>query len=134
MPRRISSHRRHVMVLMLAYVGLLALTWSQVHVTTNLALKVALALSPTVPMCAALWLIAMDIVNGDELQQRVHLIALSIATGVVSAGSFAGGMLCAAGVASLGGDDLIWVLPATCLLYSAARWWVGRRYGGMGCS
>ena len=40
------------MVLMLAYVGLLALTWSQVHVTTNLALKVALALSPTVPMCA----------------------------------------------------------------------------------
>ena len=134
MPRPASTYRRHVAVLMLIYIGLLALTWPQVHITTNLPLKVALALAPIVPMCAALWLIAMDVVHGDELQQRVNLIALSIATGIVSAGSFAAGVFCAAGIATFGGDDLMGVLPATSLIYTGARRWIGRRYGGLGCA
>jgi hypothetical protein len=85
-------------------------------------------------MCVALWLIATDITHSDELQQRVHLIALSIATGVVAAVSFVAGVLCAAGLLKLGGEDLMFVLPALALTYASARWLVGRRYGGLGCS
>jgi hypothetical protein len=128
-----SSYRRQVFLLMVVYVGLTWLVWPRVHMTTNLSLKAALALVPIVPMSAALWLIAMDVVRGDELQQRVRLIAMSIATGVACALSFIAGTLCAAGVLALGGDDLMWVLPATALLYSASNWLVGRRYGGLGC-
>ena len=125
--------RRQVLVLMLVYMVLLAIFWPQARAATSLPLKAVYALLPVVPMCAALWVIAMDVLRSDELQQRVHLIALSIATGVVAALSFVAGVLSAMGVVALGGDDLIWVLPALALTYAAARWLVGRRYGGLGC-
>ena len=125
--------RRQVLVLMLVYMVLLAIFWPQARAATSLPLKAVFALLPVVPMCAALWLIAMDVLRSDELQQRVHLIALSIATGVVAALSFVAGVLSAMGVVALGGDDLIWVFPALALTYAAARWLVGRRYGGLGC-
>jgi hypothetical protein len=118
---------------MFAYVGLMWLVWPRVHTTTDLPLKIALAFLPIVPMSAAIWLIAMDIARGDELQQRVHLIALSIAAGITCAASFTAGFLCSAGVLQLHGDDLIWVLPAMGLTYAVAKWLVGRRYGGLGC-
>jgi hypothetical protein len=128
-----SKLRRQVFVLMFAYVGLMWPVWPRVHATTDLPLKIALAFLPIVPMSAAIWLIAMDVVRGDELQQRVHLIALSIAAGVTCAASFTAGFLCAAGVLALHGDDLILVLAAMALTYAAANWLVGRRYGGLGC-
>ncbi|HET7063087.1 MAG TPA: hypothetical protein VFI49_02350 [Rudaea sp.] len=134
MRRAVTAYRRQIFLLMAVYIGLMWLVWPHVHTATSLPLKVALALVPLVPMSAALWLIVMDVVGGDELQQRVHLIALSIATGVTCAASFMAGVLCAAGVLVLGGDDLMWVLPATALIYAAANWVVGRRYGGLGCS
>jgi hypothetical protein len=28
---------------------------------------------------------------------------------------------------------LIWVFPTLCLIYGVTHWWVGRRYGGVGC-
>jgi hypothetical protein len=128
-----STLRRQVYLLMFAYVVLMWLVWPRVHTTTDLPLKIALAFLPIVPMSAAIWLIAMDVVRGDELQQRVHLIALSIAAGVTCAASFTAGFLCSAGVLALHGDDLIWVLPAMALTYAVAKWLVGRRYGGLGC-
>jgi hypothetical protein len=133
MPRP-HSFRRQVTGLMLAYMVLLAVLWPQARAATSLPLKAVYALLPVVPMCAALWLIAMDILRSDELQQRVHLMALSIATGVVAALSFIAGVLSAMNVVALGGDDLIWVMPALGLTYAAARWLIGRRYGGLGCS
>ncbi len=134
MPRLTSSTlRRQVFLLMFAYVGLMWLVWPRVHTTTDLPLKIALAFLPIVPMSAAIWLIAMDIARGDELQQRVHLVALSIAAGITCAASFTAGFLCSAGVLQLHGDDLIWVLPAMGLTYAVAKWLVGRRYGGLGC-
>lgn len=130
MPRRLPTRRRQVLLLMLVYIGLFALSWPQVHATNSVALRLGLALMPLVPMCGALWLVAMDIVDGDELQQRVNLVALSIASAIVAALSFAAGVLCAARLIVLGGDDLMWVLPALAFTYVAARWSVGRHYGG----
>src|ERR1700740_1530265 len=114
MPMRPNPHarRRQVFVLTLIYVGLFALAWPQVHATASVTLKLALALMPLVPMGAALWLGGILIVHADELQQRVNLIALSIASAAVAAAAFVGGVLCAAGIVALGGDDLMWVLPA----------------------
>lgn len=45
-----------------------------------------------------------------------------------------GGFLCSAGGLRLDGDILIWVFPALCLIYGAARAGLGRRHGGTGCA
>jgi hypothetical protein len=134
MPRRASSSfRSQILLLMLAYMGLLLLLWPQARHTSVLPLKVVYALVPLTPMVWALWLEARRIMQGDELQQRVNLIALSVATGVVSVLSLAGGFLAAAGAVAFDGDILVWVMPALALVYLITRWRVGRRYGGIGC-
>ena len=63
----------------------------------------------------------------------MHLIALSVATCIVSALSLVGVFLSASHVVSFDGDILIWVFPVLCLIYGVTRWYVGRRYGGVGC-
>jgi amino acid transporter len=135
MPRFvISNYRRNIALLMAVYIALLLVLWPLIKTTSALALKAVFALLPVVPMIAALWLIARRIMDSDELQQRVHLIALSTATGVVSAVSLAAGFLSATHVIDLDGDVLIWVMPGLALVYAATRWIIGRRYGGLGCS
>jgi hypothetical protein len=135
MPRFVvSSYRRNVLLLMAVYIALLLLLWPLIRSTSTQALKAVFALLPVLPMIAVLWLIARKVMASDELQQRVHLIALSTATGVVSAASLAGGFLCATHVVELDGDVLIWIMPALALVYAATRWLIGRRYGGLGCS
>lgn len=129
----LSHYRRNVILLMAVYLALLLLLWPLTKTTPSLALKAVFALLPVLPMIGALWLIACKVMASDELQQRVHLIALSTATGVVSAASLAGGFLCATHVVELDGDILIWIMPALALVYAATRWIIGRRYGGLGC-
>jgi len=128
-----SAYRRNIALLMAIYIVLLLLLWPLAKQTTALAPKVLFTLAPVAPMIAALWLIARRVMASDELQQRVDLIAMSTATGVISAVSLAAGFLCATGAIVLDGDVLIWIMPALALVYSATRWIVGRRYGGMGC-
>ena len=135
MPRlAVSTYRRQVLLLTSAYVVLLLLLWPLTKTTTALPLKALFTLLPVVPMVAVLWLIARRVMDSDELQQRVHLLALSAATGVIRALSLAGGFLCATHVITLDGDILIWVMPGLALVYAATRWIIGRRYGGLGCS
>ena len=134
MPRtRRLDTRNRVMLLMCVFVGLMFFLWPHARTTTSMPLKTVLVLLPIVPMGTALWLIAMDIVRSDELQQRVHLIAMSIASGITAAATFIAGFLCAAGVLVLGGDDLMFVLPLISVSYAASNLVVGRRYGSAGC-
>jgi len=134
MPRsRHADPRRKVMLLMLVFVGLMFFLWPHVRTTTSLPFKTLLTLLPIVPMGAALWLIATDIVRSDEMQQRAHLIAMSLASGITAAVTFIAGFLCAAGVLALGGDDLMFVLPLISVSYAASNWMVSRRYGNVGC-
>jgi hypothetical protein len=128
-----ATYRLQLLLLMALYLGMLLLEWPLARNTTALPLKTVFTLTPLLPMLAALWLIAKRIMRSDELNQRVDLVALSVATGVVSALSLAGGFLSATGVVAFDGDVLIWVMPALALVYVATRWIVGRRYGGMGC-
>ncbi|TAN04651.1 MAG: hypothetical protein EPN36_08080 [Rhodanobacteraceae bacterium] len=62
-------------------------------------------------------LLARRVLASDEMQQRMHLVALSVATGVVSAASVVGGFLAMAEVWRVGGDILFWVFPALCVTY-----------------
>lgn len=127
------TYRRQMLALMSIYVVFLLLEWPYARNTVSLPLKVVLALAPTLPVIAVLWLMAKRVMSSDELQQRLHLMALSVATGLVAAVSMAGGFLAAAGAIHLDGDILIWVFPALCMSYGITHVVLGRRYGGMGC-
>lgn len=125
-------YRTSLWVLMSVYVALMLLVWPQVRGPHDLVVKMALALAPTLPVIGVIGLMMWRVLHADELEQRLHMIALSIASGVVAAASLVGGFLGAAGVLTRG-DLLIWVFPALCVVYGLARWLVARRYGADGC-
>ncbi len=127
------TYRNRVLVLMTVYVGLVFLIFPAARHTDSVALKAALAMLPVAPVMAVLWLMMVQVMRSDELQQRLHLLALSTATGVVAAASLVAGFLSAVHAIALDGDVLIWVLPALCLSYGVARLLFARRYGGAGC-
>lgn len=125
-----TAHRRQVLVLMAIYTALMLLEWPFVRrPELGPVLHVLLALVPPVPVIGVLWVAARRVIQSDELEQRVHLLALSIATGIVCALSITAGFLCAANVFALGGDALIFVFPALIVIYVLVRWPIARRYG-----
>ena len=124
------AYRRQVLLLMAIYTMLMLLEWPFVRAAgSGPLLRVVLALLPAAPVLGVLWVAARRVMQSDELEQRVHLLALSIATGTVCALSIAIGFLCAANVLALGGDMLVFVFPALIVIYVLARWPIARRYG-----
>ncbi|WHZ19926.1 MAG: hypothetical protein OJF55_002075 [Rhodanobacteraceae bacterium] len=115
---------------MLVYVALMLFEWPLVAKTEDLALRTVLALLPTVPVVAVIVLAARRVMRGDELEQRVQLIALSVAVGVVSVASLVGAFLAIARIWQVGGDVLIWVFPALCLVYAVMHVALVRRFTG----
>ena len=128
-----TDYRRQMIVLMCVYVATMLLLWPHARTASSLPLKIGCALLPTLPILGLLWLMAKRVMRSDELEQRVHLVALSVATGIVCALSLLAGFLCAAGIVVLDGDILIWIFPALCASYGATRWLLARRYGAVGC-
>ena len=127
------TYRLQVSLLMAIYVAIMLFVWPQVREVTSAGWKVALALAAALPVVGVIWLMAKRVLHSDELEQRVHMAALSLATGVVAALSLVGGFLCAAGAIRLDGDVLIWVYPTLGVSYGVARWLFAKRYGGVGC-
>ncbi|PKM02076.1 MAG: hypothetical protein CVV15_13815, partial [Gammaproteobacteria bacterium HGW-Gammaproteobacteria-5] len=65
----------------------------------------------------------------DELQRRIDLEAIAIASIGVGLGSLSLALLIVARVWDVSGRSaLLWVLPALSLSYGLARYWVARRY------
>jgi amino acid transporter len=126
------QYTRHVLVAMTLYMAFMLLAWPMVHTVTSVALKVCLALVPVVPMMYVIALMFRRIRESDELEQRMHLVGLGVATAVLGVLSLIGGFLSAAGVLKLDGTVLIWVFPVTMIGYGVSRWWVSRRYGADG--
>lgn len=134
MPRYTEKqYRKQVLLLMAVYVAIMFLAWPHVRSASSLTWKVAVSLAAATPVIVVIWLMAKRVMHSDELQQRLHLTALSVATGMVCSLSLVGGFLCAAGVLALDGDILIWVAPALSMIYGLTHLWLGRRYGGAGC-
>ena len=120
----------HVLSLMAVYFVVLFLLWPHARGAANVWLKVLLAVSPTVPVAAVIGLMARRVMASDELQQRLHLIALGVATALVGTLSLVGGFLAAAKIWPVGGDVLMWVFPALCFSYGLTRLTLSRRYTG----
>lgn len=129
---RVSKRKYNLQVtlVMLIYVALMLFEWPLVAHTDDVALRTLLALLPALPVVIVIVLAARMVMRGDELEQRMHLLALSIAVGVVSAASIIGGFLVVARVWPVGGDILIWVFPALCMVYGVARIVLVRRLTG----
>lgn len=125
------QYRRHISVTMLLYVAAMVLVWPLARATPELGLKLALAAVPVLPMFYVIALMARKVAHSDEFEQRIHLVALGVASAVLAALSLLGGLLAAAGAVPLDGSILIWVFPVMTIVYSLTRWWViTRRYGG----
>jgi len=123
------QYTRRVLIAMALYTAFMLLAWPLVRTMTSFPWKVCLALVPVVPMLYVIGLMFRRIRESDELEQRMHLVGLGVATAVVGAVSLVGGFLSAAGVVKLDGTVLIWVFPVTVIGYGFTRWWVSRRYG-----
>ena len=126
-----TQYRRQLSVAMLLYMAAMLLVWPLSRTAASVPLKVVLAVVPVLPMLFVIALMAKRIGASDEFEQRVHLVALGVATALLGALSLIGGFLAAAGVLQVDGSILIWVFPVTMLGYGAARWWLlVRHYGG----
>lgn len=126
------QYRSQVLAAMTVYVVLMLAEWPHVRSIHGLPWRVALALAPVVPVITVIWLAARRVAHSDELEQRLHLLALSAGTAVVCVLTLVAGFLCAAGVLALGGDVLVFVAPLLFSVYGATRWWLARRYGAVG--
>lgn len=119
-----------VMLVMAVYVVVMLLVWPEVRGASSPSLKGLLALIPVLPLVLFIGLTVKRVMRSDELEQRLHLIALAIAAGVVSMLSVIGGFLAMARVVEIDGDILFWVFPVLCIAYGLAHVWMRRRYGG----
>lgn len=120
----------YVALLMAAYVALMLLVWPQVRNAHDVSWKILLAASPTLPVAVVVWLMARRVMLADELEQRLHLIALGVATALVGTACLIAGFLAMAGVWHGNGTELFWVFPALCLVYGLTRLGLQRRVTG----
>jgi small-conductance mechanosensitive channel len=129
------SHQRRIMIAMAIYVAVFLWVWPLARSTDALWLKAAYALAPVPPLLYVIWLMARRVLAGDELEQRTHLIGLGVAAAAVSIFGIVSGFLAAAHVLSLDwtATALVWIFPLLVVVYSAARAYAARRYGGSAC-
>jgi len=91
--------------------------------------RALVALLPVPPIALAMRAIMRYIRDTDELQRRIELEALSIATALVSLGYLTAGFLQKARVIDVPSSvAMIWVFPLVCLSYGIAKVVIGRRY------
>lgn len=119
---------REFLTAMTAYVVIMLTIWPLVRTVQSAGLRVAIAMTPVVPILFVLRALVRYILDADELVQRLHLEALSIAAGVVAVASLVGGFLAAAEVIRIDGAILIWVFPLLCVVFGIARAFGERRY------
>ena len=114
---------------MLAYVLALAASLWLLKRVDPMPLRAAVALLPLLPIVAALLAMARYLRALDELQQRIELVSLAVASGVVSLLYMAGGLLQSARLVEIAARDaMIWVFPLICAAYGVGRGAIARRY------
>lgn len=92
-------------------------------------LKVVIVLLPVLPIVFVVRAMVRLILASDELERRLQLEAISIASMSVGLLSFAAAFLRGAGLLPID-NALMWVLPALFAAYGMASWWVRRRFRG----
>lgn len=93
-------------------------------------LRAMLALLPALPIAWVLRAMIRYVRDSDELQRRIELESISIASASVSMLYMTGGFLQSARVIDItAANAMLWVFPLTCLVYGVAKAVVARRYG-----
>jgi hypothetical protein len=128
-------YERRVMIAMSIYVALLLVVWPLSRDAADVGSKLFFALVPVLPLLYVIWLLAQRILQSDELEQRMHLIGLGVASAVVSVASLICAFLALAKLMTLetAALALMWVFPLMMITYGIVRSYAGRRYGVDGC-
>lgn len=122
-------YMREFLPAMALYVVALCLSIWLLKRVDHVALRALVALLPVPPVGFALRAMMRYIRDADELQRRIEVEAVSIATACVSLGYLAAGLLQQARVIQVRADAaMIWVFPLVCLAYGLAKTAVSRRY------
>ncbi len=109
-------------------VAVLLSTWLVKRVDAEW-LRALVALLPVPPIALMLRAIVRYIRDTDELQQKIELAAVSIATASVSMLYLTCGFLQLAEVIDIpAATAMIWVFPMICIVYGVAKVAVSRRY------
>ena len=130
-PMRAEQRRymRELFPAMAAYVLLLFVSQALLGFVHMLALKALIVLLPIVPVGFVVRSMVRLVMASDELERRLQLEAISIASMTVGLLSFAAAFLRGAGLFPVD-NGLMLVLPALFGTYGIAQWWVRRRYRG----
>ncbi|MBO9718017.1 MAG: hypothetical protein J7507_14760 [Pseudoxanthomonas sp.] len=124
--------RRYTRELMLAMGGYVVVLFASITLLRHIdapALRALVALLPVPPIALALRAMVRYIRDIDEMQQRIELEAVSMATAFVSLVYMSGGFLQAAHVIDVpSAAALIWLFPLVCFTYGLAKVVVSRRY------
>ncbi len=125
-------YRREFFPAMFAYVlVILACSWILKHPLADADpwVRGAVSLLPVVPIAFFARALVRFIRDNDELQRRIDLEAIAIASLIVAILYFTLGLLAAAEVIAVRGDAaMIWVLPALCGTFGVVKVFSARRY------
>ena len=114
---------------MLGYVVAVFLSVWLLHRVEVPVLRALIALLPVPAIALAMRAIIRRVRDADELQRRIELEAISIASACVSLGYLSAGFLQLAKVIDVAASDaMIWVFPLTALIFGLAKAVLGRRY------
>ncbi|MEO7051432.1 MAG: hypothetical protein ABI128_07180 [Rhodanobacter sp.] len=125
-----AEQRRYVRELfpaMAAYVLLLFVSLLLLKQMHAVPLKIVIVLLPVLPVVFVVRAMVRVVLASDELERRLQLEAISIASMSVGLLSFAAAFLQGAGLLPIE-NGLMWVLPALFATYGMANWWVRRRF------
>jgi FtsH-binding integral membrane protein len=128
-PMRTERRRymREFLPAMGAYVALLYISQALLKHVHAVPLTVLLVLLPVLPIGFVVRAMVRLVLASDELERRLQLEAISIASITVGLLSFAAAFLRDAGLLPID-NGLMLVLPALFGTYGAANWWVRRRF------
>ncbi len=125
MNRAAWSYMREFGAAMLGYCIVLPVSIVIIQANPHAAWRVPLALAPVIPAALALWAYVRFLNRMDELQRRIQLEALALASGSTALLTFSYGFLENVGFPHL---SLIWVLPLMVALWGLGSALAGRKY------
>ena len=130
-PMRAAQRRyvREFLPAMAAYMLLLFVSIALLKHVDAVPLRVVIVLLPVLPIVFVVRAMVRLVLASDELERRLQLEAISIASLSVGLLSFAAAFLHGAGLLPID-NGLMWVLPALFATYGMANWWVRRRFHG----
>lgn len=109
--------------------ALFASIWVIKQGVASLPLRAVIAISPALAIVMMMWAGLRYLREIDELQRRIETEAIGIASLLVSALYFAGGLLEKAKVLHFdAGAAMIWVFPLLMLSYGIGKYFLTKRY------